>query len=246
MDPGRLSGRTALVTGGAVRIGRALALALGRHGARVVVHYRSSGEEAAATVAELRELGAEAAAVRGDLADPEGPGAVMAAAAAALGPPDLLVNNASVFAPGDLARTTAAEWDRQQAVNLRAPFLLCREFARALPEDRQGDVVNLNDTRAVRPGLDPSFLAYTISKLGLHGLTRTLALALAPRIRVNELALGAVLPPAGGGHQQVGRDDLPLRRFGDPQEVAGALLFLLTSPTVTGQTLRLDSGRHLV
>lgn len=241
-----LAGRSALVTGGAVRIGRALALALGEGGARVAVHYHRSLEGVERTLADLRATGAEAVSVTGDLSDPETPAKLLAEVAGAFGPPDILVNNASVFAAGTLLETTPQEWDRQHAVNLRAPFLLCRAFAETLPPDRSGDIVNLNDTRVVRPGLDPAFFAYTLSKLGLHGLTRTLAVALAPRIRVNELALGAVLPPAGGGHQRVGRQDLPLRRFGDPAEVAAAMLFLLASPTVTGQTLLVDSGRHLV
>jgi len=137
-------------------------------------------------------------------------------------------------------------WDENQAINLRAPFLLAQAFARALPADRRGDIVNLNDWRALRPGAD--HFAYTVSKAGLHGLTQSLAVALAPRIKVNEIALGAVLPPerAPEAYVHERRREIPLDRWSSPEEVAAALLFLVTSPAVTGQTLLIDGGRHLV
>lgn len=241
-----LEGRTALVTGGGRRLGRALCTALARAGATVVVHHHTSREDAQATVAGLEVLGGRAFLLDGDLADAHGATTLCARAAERCGGAlDILVNNASVFAPGSAQATTAQEWDRHQAVNLRAPFLLAQGFARQLAGDGPADIVNLNDGRALRPGAD--HFAYTISKVGLHGLTRSLALALGPRVRVNELALGAVLPPEvpAGGYQRTPRESLPLRRYPTPDDVAEGLLFLLGSPALTGQTLNVDGGQHL-
>ncbi len=241
-----LTGRTALVTGGAQRIGRALVLALAQAGAQVVIHYRSSEREAGITLEMARALGSNAQLVQADLADPAAAAALVDEAAQILEPPDILVNNASVFAPGDFQATSLSAWETNQAVNLRAPFLLSQAFARRLPVDRAGDIINLNDYRALRPG--PDHFPYTISKVGLHGLTRSLALALAPRIRVNELALGAILPPeqAPADYEHTLRSQIPTARFGTLEEVANALLFLLGNASLTGQTVCVDGGRHLV
>lgn len=241
-----LNGRAALVTGGAVRIGRALALALAASGAGVVVHHRRSVTEARELVAAIADAGGRAATVDGDLGDPTTASGLPGRAAAALGGPmDILINNASIFAQGSPETTDVEAWDANHAVNLRAPFLLSRAFAAQLAPDGPADIINLNDHRALRPGAD--HFAYTISKVGLHGLTRSLALALAPRIRVNELALGAVLPPVGTPEEYIHtlRGDIPTRRFGSPDEVADAMLFLLGNAGVTGQTLFVDGGRHL-
>ena len=244
---GFLAGRTALVTGAARRVGRSLALALARQGAAVVIHHRRSSSAAEETAAEIRQAGGVAHLVAGDLADAAlAETLVQRAAEAAGNPVDLLVNNASIFDQGTIADTTAAQWDQNQAVNLRAPFLLAQALARQLPAGRPGDIVNLNDYRAVRPG--PDHLAYTVSKTGLHGLTRALAVALAPSIRVNELALGAVLPPekAPDEYMHTLRQEIPTGRFPRLREVEHALLFLLGNAAVTGQTIFLDGGRHLV
>lgn len=242
----QFKGRTALVTGAARRIGRVLAEKLAEHGASVVVHYRASGDEAAATVAAICEMGGEAWWLDGDLADPAVAAELVDRAAGTAGRPlDILVNNASIFEPGGLLDTTLDHWEANQAVNLRAPMQLAQAFARQLPEGRPGDIVNLNDFRGARPGAD--HFAYTISKVGLHGLTRSLALDLAPRIRVNELALGAVLAPAGASEEYVRtlRSEIPTGKFPSPHEVAHALVFLLENAAVTGQTVYLDGGRNL-
>ncbi|MFO7653617.1 MAG: SDR family oxidoreductase [Candidatus Krumholzibacteriia bacterium] len=242
-----LDDRVALVTGGARRVGRRLVLDLARAGAAVALHYNTSSEEAERTAAEAREQGArQVVLVRGDLSHAATAEQVIAESAAALGPVDVLVNNASIFEPGDVLATGADAWDRHHAVNLRAPFLLARAMARALPEDRAGAIVNLNDWRALRPGAD--HFAYTVSKVGLGGLTRALAVSLAPRVRVNELALGAVLAPEGASEDYVHtlRREIPLRRFGALESVGEALLYLLRARDVTGQTLLVDGGRHLV
>ncbi len=241
-----LQGRTALVTGGGRRIGRTLVTALARAGATVVVHHHASRDDAQATVTGVEVLGGRAFLVDGDLADARTASALCGRASERCGAPlDILVNNAAIFVAGDVRTTDAAAWDAHHAVNLRAPFLLAQAFAAQLAGDGPADIVNLNDGRALRPG--PDHLAYTASKVGLHGLTRSLALALAPRVRVNELALGAVLPPEGGpgSYVRTPREALPLRRFPTPEDVADAMLYLLAAPAVTGQVICLDGGRHL-
>ncbi len=243
---GFLAGRTALVTGGARRIGRTLALALAHEGARVVLHFHTSKAEASQAAATIAEQGGTCHLVPGDLADAEVAAALVEAAAREAGRAiDILVNNAAIFAPATVQQTTAAAWDRFQAVNLRAPLLLARGLARQLPEDTAGDVINLGDIRALAH--DRKHLPYTASKMGLHDLTRSLAAALSPRVRVNELLLGPVLPPetAGADYEHFRREDLPTRRFPTPENVASGMLFFLGNPAVTGQSLCIDGGAHL-
>lgn len=243
-----LRGRTALITGAARRVGRHLALAMATAGADVVIHYRSSEGDARALAEAIAAGGrGRAALVDGNLADPAVSEGLIAHAAAAFGPLDILVNNASIFQPGDVLTTTLEQWRRYQAIHVEAPFVLSRDFARQAPAGRDAVIVNLNDWRAGRPG--PDHFAYTISKVALHGLTRSLAQALGPRgVRVNELALGAVLPPEGGedGYLHMVRDEIPTRRFPTLDDVASALLFVLGNPAVNGETVHLDGGRHLI
>ncbi|MFH2052652.1 MAG: SDR family oxidoreductase [bacterium] len=246
-ERGFLAGRTALVTGGAKRIGRALALALAGEGAAVVLHYRNSVAEARNTAAAIEDRGGVCLLVAGDLADAEVAGELVAVAETAAGAPiDILVNNASIFGPGEALDTPTGTWDLHHAVNLRAPFILAREMARRLPAGRTGDVINLNDIRALKPGSD--HFPYTISKVGLHGLTRSLALALAPHVRVNELLLGSILPPDSGYGDYVHTpvQEIPTRRFDTPVEVCRGMLALLANPAMTGQSLCIDGGRHLL
>ncbi|MGD9545954.1 MAG: SDR family NAD(P)-dependent oxidoreductase [Candidatus Krumholzibacteriia bacterium] len=246
-ERGFLAGRTALVTGGARRIGRALALALAGEGAVVVLHYRRSGADARDTAAAIEDRGGVCRLVAGDLAEAAVAGELPARAEAVAGAPiDILVNNASIFGPGEALETDAGTWDLHQAVNLRAPFILAREMARRLPAGRPGDVINLNDIRALKPGSD--HFPYTISKVGLHGLTRSLALALAPHVRVNELMLGSILPPEGGdaGYVHMPVDAIPTRRFDTPVEVCRGMLALLANPAMTGQSICIDGGSHLL
>lgn len=241
-----LRGRTALVTGGARRIGRQLALALGREGARVAVHFHRSESEATSLVAELREMGAETMALGGDLTDPAVASSLVDRVAAALGPVDVLVNNASIFAPGEALATTLAEWQANLAIHATAPLLLSQGLARQLPAGSDGVIINLNDWRAGRPG--PDHFAYTISKVALHGMTASLAQAFGPRgIRVCELALGAVMAPAAGedGYLKTLRQEIPTRRFPSVDDVATALVFLVRTPSVNGVTLPIDGGRGL-
>ena len=242
---GLLAGRVALVTGGARRIGRQLVLDLARCGANVIIHHHRSEAEAKQTAEEAAGFGVRVALVSGDLSDPRVPAIIVAEAEPTFGPLSILVNNASVFARFGALETDRQQWQRHQDVNLTAPFLLSQAFAHQLPNDREGDIVNLNDIRGLRPGTD--HFAYTISKVGLHGLTLGLAQAFAPRIRVNELALGAVLPPerAPDSYMHTLRDEIPLRRFPQLEDVGKALLFLLENRSITGQTIAIDAGRLL-
>jgi NAD(P)-dependent dehydrogenase (short-subunit alcohol dehydrogenase family) len=232
----------ALVTGGARRIGRGLVESLADAGAGVAVHFGSSSAEAEQFVEDLRRRGVAAVALGADLADPAAASALIPRASAALGPIDWLVNSAAIFEPLGVETTTSEAWDRHMAVNLRAPFLLAQAFA----GERQGEpgsIVNVLDWRATHPGAD--HLPYTISKAALAALTRSLAVALAPAIRVNGVALGAILPPADGGASDA-LSGVPAERWGRVDEVGRAVRFLLDgSDFITGAVLHLDGGRHL-
>lgn len=237
--------RSALVTGGARRLGRAMALALAEAGFDLAIHYAMSADEAEATAAEVHARGRRAVTLRADLAREEEVARLLPAAAAALGPVGVLVNNASTFERDEWHDATRASWDRHIEPNLRAPFVLAQAFARALPGEREGVVVNMLDQRVW--SLTPHFVSYTVSKAGLWALTRSLALALAPRIRVNAIGPGPALPSARQTAEQFARQcqSVPLRRGTSPAEVARALLAILALPSMTGQMIALDGGQHL-
>ncbi len=240
-----IRGKIALVTGAAHRVGRILALALAREGAHVAVHYGRSAEAAQETVARARSYGVRAEAFQADLTRPEAAGALFRQVQETLGTPSILVNSAALFLPGTVRETTLENWERHMALNLRAPFLLIQAFARAV-ERGPGKIVNISDWRAAYPGR--KYLAYTISKAALHTLTQMAAHELAPRIQVNALALGAVLPPPGKDEAYLARlvERTPGGRPIRAEEVAQALLFLLQNDAVTGEILFVDAGAHLV
>lgn len=237
--------KTALVTGAARRIGRAIALGLADAGWAVAIHHRDSGADAEALAEQIRRRGAGAAVLAADLADEVAVAELLPAAEAALGPVGALVNNASVFERDEALDATRRSWDRHMDVNLRAPFVLSQAFARRLPEGATGAIVNILDQRVWN--LTPHFTSYTLSKAGLWTLTQTLALAFAPRIRVNGVAPGPVLPSARQTQAQFDAQAraTPLGRATAPEEIAAAVLFLLEAPSVTGQMLALDGGQHL-
>ncbi len=239
-----LDGKTILITGSGLRIGRALALAVATAGGNVILHFGKSRKEAESLGKEIEAAGRRAYLLQADLADP-GQSAGLIALARELSPLYALVNNAAVFEPLDWKNTTLEQWNRTLMVNLTAPFLLSQAFARSLDPGTEGRIVNLLDWRALRPGAD--HLPYTISKSALAALTRSLAAALAPRITVNGLALGAVLPPSNGSPAEVIPEQIPARRWASLEEAGQALLFLLDGPAyVTGEILHVDGGRHLV
>lgn len=237
--------RAALVTGGAKRLGRAMALALAEAGFDVAVHYGGSVREAEATAAEIGALGRRAVTLRADLAREAEMGGLAGAAAAALGPIGVLVNNASAFDRDEWHDATRASWDAHLEPNLRAPFVLSQAIAKALPKGAEGVVVNMLDQRVW--SLTPHFVSYTVSKAALWTLTQTLALALAPRIRVNGIGPGPALPSPRQTEEQFARQcrSVPLRRGTSAEEVARALLAILSLPSMTGQMIALDGGQHL-
>jgi NAD(P)-dependent dehydrogenase (short-subunit alcohol dehydrogenase family) len=237
--------RAALVTGGGRRIGRAIALDLARLGFAVAVHCRHSAAEADEVAAEIVAMGGTAAVLPADLEREDQVQALVGRAETALGPLGLLVNNASVFEKDDALGADRASWDLHMEVNLRAPFVLTQEFARRLPEGGEGLVVNLLDQRVWN--LTPHFTSYTLSKAALWAATQTLALALAPSIRVVGIGPGPALPSARQTDAQFAAQvaGLPLERGTSPDEVCRTLRFLLSTPSITGQMIALDGGQHL-
>jgi len=241
-EPAVRSG-AALVTGGGRRIGRAICLELARAGFDVVIHYRNSGEEAESVAEAVRALGRRAATVAADLSIEAGAKRLIPDAVAAIGPLAVLVNNASVFEDdriGSLSRTT---WDAHMETNLRAPIVLAEAFAEQAPD--RSAIVNLLDQRVLKP--DPRFISYALSRNGLWWATRTLAQALAPRIRVNGVGPGPTLPST---HQSVAEFEaearaVPLARPGSPEAVASAVRWLVDAELVTGQMIAVDGGQHL-
>ncbi|WP_198378039.1 SDR family oxidoreductase [Neoroseomonas rubea] len=237
--------RGALVTGGAKRLGRGMALALAEAGFDVAIHYAASEAEAEATAQAVRALGRRAVTLRADLGQEAQVARLVPDAMAALGPLGVLVNNASTFERDEWHDATRASWDRHLEPNLRAPFVLAQAFALALPKGREGVVVNMLDQRVW--SLTPHFISYTVSKAGLWAMTQSLALALAPRIRVNAIGPGPALPSTRQTAEQFARQchSVPLRRGTSPAEVAQALLAILSLPSMTGQMIALDGGQHL-
>ncbi len=241
----RPSARTALITGGARRIGRAIAEDLAGHGWRVAIHYRNSRAEAESLVDRIRSSGGQAVALQGDLANAEDVDALVPACAAALGPPCCLVNNASEFRHDTLETLTRDAWHVHLDINLKAPVFLAQAIARHLPEGCEGNVINIIDQRVWN--LKPDFFSYTISKAGLWTATRTLAQALAPRIRVNAIAPGPVLrsiPQTDGDFAAECASTL-MGRGPSTGEITDAVRFIIGAPAMTGQMIALDGGQHL-
>jgi NAD(P)-dependent dehydrogenase (short-subunit alcohol dehydrogenase family) len=236
---------TVLITGAAKRVGRLIALELAAAGSDIAIHFRESHDAAAALAREIEALGRRAALIQADLADESAVETILPRAVAALGPVDVLVNNANLFERDEALTVTRDDWDRQLAINLRAPFVLMQMFARLLPDDREGAIVNLLDQRVWN--LTPHFVTYTITKSALWTLTQTMALALAPRIRVNGIGPGPIMPNERQSEAQFRTHwgSLPLRRRIDPEDVARAARFLIEARAVTGQMIAVDGGEHL-
>lgn len=235
----------ALVTGGAKRLGRALALAAARAGYDLAVHHRGDGVEAEETAGLARAQGVRAQTFHAELTDPGAPAALMAEAKASLGEVTLLVNSASEFEDDRIGALDEAELDRRLAVNLQAPVLLADAFARQLGKGRKGLIVNMLDQRVWRP--NPLFFSYSLSKAGLWWATQTMAQSLAPNIRVNAIGPG---PTLASIHQTEAQFEAeasatPLGHPATPEEIAGALTYLIDAPSVTGQMIAIDAGQHL-
>jgi len=240
-----LDGRVTLVTGGAIRVGRAIVEGLAADGATVAVHHHGSASEARALVAELRSRGRRAEAFRADLTDDAQLATLVADVERTLGPIEVLVNSAAQFTRAPFLDTDGSMLDAEWRLNARAPFLLTRAVARGMLERRDGVVVNVLD---IGGALVPwrNYSAYCMTKAAMQMLTQVLALELAPHVRVNGVAPGTVLPPESLGAQEREqlRARIPLQRFGTAEDVAATVRFLITGPDfVTGQVIAVDGGR---
>jgi NAD(P)-dependent dehydrogenase (short-subunit alcohol dehydrogenase family) len=237
--------KIALVTGAGRRIGSDIARRLAREGWELALLAHASVTGARAVAAEIVAAGGEARAFSVDLADPEAGAAAFAEIAAALGPIELLVNNAAMFETDSIASLDLKLWRRQFAVDLEAPVFLAAAFAAALPQDREGAIVNIVDQRVLR--LTPQYLSYTLAKSALWTATQTLAQALAPRIRVNAVGPGPTYPSVGQGEEGLMREAAGalLRRSIGGEEIGDAVAYLAAARNVTGQIICVDAGQHL-
>jgi pteridine reductase len=244
MDEMPLLNKTILITGSARRVGRILALGCAQAGADIIIHHGHSPDEARGTRGEIEGMGRRAWVLASDLSK-LAEASRLISRANDQSPLYALVNSAAIFEPLSLADTSLDDWQRHLTINLTTPFLLSQAFAEEFSGNGEGRIVNILDWRATNPGAD--HFPYTVSKSALAAMTKSLAVALAPRITVNGLALGAVLPPSGGeaGPDIVRR--VPLGRWSEAEEVQQALDFLLSNPSyVTGEIIHVDGGRHLV
>lgn len=241
-----LAGQTAIVTGGAIRLGKAFAFALGHAGARIVLHYGQSETAANETLSELTSRGIEAIAVQADLNQPvDACEKLFSEVEREFGPAQVLINCAAIFDPAPFTETDEPLFDATFNINFKAPFFLSQWFATQLPESLPGQIVNIIDWRAEK--IDSNFLAYSLAKNSLLQLTKSLAVELAPRIRVNAIAPGAILPPPDQPQAYLERkaEKIPLKRTGTPEDLVAALSYLLNSEFVTGEVLHVTGGEHL-
>ena len=240
-----LQGKTALITGGAHRIGRGLALALAQAGCNLILHYNRSADRAQGAAEEARSLGVQVVLRQADLSRLDDAASLFAGLPDSFAPVQILVNSAAVFPKDTLADLTLEGWSQTLRINLRAPVLLTQAFVRSLPDDLEGAVVNITDWRTERPYR--THFSYTISKGALDTFTRTAALQLAPRVRVNGIALGAMLPPEGASdaYWENVLATVPLKRAGGTASAADTLLYLLHNDFITGEIIRLTGGAHL-
>lgn len=241
----RAEGKSALITGGAKRIGRAIVLDLAAHGFAVAIHCGQSRREAEALAEEISGRGGAASVVEADLAETAQAETLLDRATDALGPIQLLVNNASVFEEDSVTDFAEDIWDGHFALHVKAPAIISGRFARLLPPEREGLIVNMIDQRVWRP--TPRFFSYTLSKSALWTATRTMAQALGPRIRVNAIGPGPTLPNPRQEEEDFRQqtESLPLRRGPDLEEFGATIRYLWETPSITGQMIALDGGQHL-
>jgi NAD(P)-dependent dehydrogenase (short-subunit alcohol dehydrogenase family) len=237
-----LLGKTILITGAARRLGRQFALACAQAGADIVIHHAHSDTDAKSLASEISRLNRKPYIFQSDFSDSTSTRNLIHLINRST-PIHHLINNAAIFEPFSLASTSLEDWTRHLNINLTAPFLLSQAFAAQAADGAR--IVNILDWRALRPGAD--HFPYTISKSALAALTKSTAIALAPNIIVNGLALGAILPPVDGNTNPDIIKNVPMKRWANENEVEQALLFLLTCPPyITGEIIHVDGGRHLV
>lgn len=238
--------RSVLVTGAAKRLGRAIALDLAQAGWDIALHYNSSDADAQETATEIAKAGRRVALLKADLSREADTQVLIGRALSELGSLSALVNSASLFEDDDWQSATRTSWDVHMNVNLRAPFILSQQFARSLPEGANGAIVNIIDQRVLKP--TPQFISYSLSKAGLHWLNTTLAQALAPRIRVNGVAPGPTMINARQTEENFRRqrEATLLGTGADPQDICGAVRYLLDARAVTGMMIAVDGGQHLI
>jgi len=239
-----LAGRVALVTGAGRRVGRALAVALGARGMHVIVHFHSSSAGAEETALLVTRAGGSAQVMRADLGDAAAAERLVDDVIAARGSLDVLVNSAAVMLRTPVGETTAVDWDAMFALNLRAPFFLSQRAAPALRAAR-GSIINIADLAGLETW--PAYVPHGLTKAAVVQMTRALARVLAPAVRVNAIAPGVVLLPEGWSDEEAERlrATTPLGRLGSPEDVAGAMLYLLDASFVTGEVITVDGGRHV-
>jgi NAD(P)-dependent dehydrogenase (short-subunit alcohol dehydrogenase family) len=241
-----IEGKVALVTGGAKRLGRSIALALAERGAEVVIHYRNSEREAQEVLALAKRMGGKPVAVRGDVSVAADVERIVEAAIQAFGRIEILVNNAAIFYRTPFATLAEQEWDCFLDVNLKGPFLLSRKVGAIMLQQGRGKILNLADIAGMQAWSD--FIPYSVSKAGLIALTRGLAKALAPAIQVNAIAPGAALLPEDTTPEERARAlrRIPLKRLGTSEDIARAAIYLIENDFITGEVLMVDGGQHLV
>ena len=241
-----MSGKTALVTGAAKRLGRAIALELAGAGWNIALHYSSSLDDAKKVASDIRAMGVKCVTLAADFAVEAETEKLITRANAELGPLTGLINSASLFENDDWRSASRKSWDAHMEINLRAPFLLSQHFARQLPKGAKGAIVNIIDQRVLKP--TPQFISYSLSKAGLYWLTTTLAQALAPDIRVNAVGPGPTLRNPRQSEEDFARqrDATILKHGAEPEDIAHAVRYLLEADAVTGQMLAVDGGQHLI
>jgi NAD(P)-dependent dehydrogenase (short-subunit alcohol dehydrogenase family) len=237
--------KTVLITGGAKRIGKVITETLSADGWAVAIHYFGSSDEAVSLAKSITDANGQAEVFSADLNDPDATEDLISAVVDSMGPLGALINNASIFEKEGWDDVTPDSWAQHLEINLHAPFVLSQALARALPDELDGAIVNIIDQRVFN--LTPEFVSYTVSKTGLWTLTQTLAMALAPRIRVNGVGPGPTLPNERQTEEIFERQvsSTPLQRQVEPDDIAAAVKYLLSARSVTGEMIAVDSGEHL-